>query len=534
MKLLIADDDFNTVERIRSALDYKNCGVTEILTELNGTAAYETIKQERPEIILSDIEMPGMDGLELLHKVSALYETMPEFIFLTCHSDFRYAQQAIRYGVRDYLTKPFEQDELVAVVSMAVVEAGKKVDSSLLRKAGERYRNSQEYLRNTFFQQLFNKTVTGDAARLSQYAKEKGIPFDPEEVFYCCALEAVASQHSVGDSVGDCLFPVRNISAEVMFDSIDYTHVLTVSSEDRIRILLLLSRGRFTKEDIRERCYRLTEMLKKYLGMFALCLVSQESRPDQFADVGDTLWAAVRKYVAMDSRVMFLEEIPVLEGTQNYVPSLGAGQLMGYLQEKQKVALILCIRNEIQRAERDKKLTAEYMKRLHHEIIQAFYGFLAESHVQASALFNNSVYESLLATAQNSPIQMIKYLDYIYDLTMRQIEEVRESQSIIEKTKAYIDEHFREDIGRDSIAEFVCVSPNYLSKVWRRETGSMLREYINECRIREAKRLMGITNYNGKEIAMRVGFGNTTYFSSTFKRYTGLTPSEWKQQNVKS
>ena len=101
------------------------------------------------------------------------------------------------------------------------------------------------------------------------------------------------------------------------------------------------------------------------------------------------------------------------------------------------------------------------------------------------------------------------------------------------RAKNYIQEHYREKIGRGEIAASVFLAPTYLSKIFRESSGMTIREYINFCRVEEAKRLIVSTGYSMSDIAMEVGFDNIPYFFTVFKKRTGMTPDAWRQK-VKS
>ena len=107
MKLLVCDDDISTIDVIQSQLNLQELGITTLLRAYNGEAAIEIIKKERPELVVCDIGMPKVDGIEVLKYV---YENKIycEFAFLTCFEDFEYARTALRYGARNYLKKRVE------------------------------------------------------------------------------------------------------------------------------------------------------------------------------------------------------------------------------------------------------------------------------------------------------------------------------------------------------------------------------------------------------------------------------------------
>ena len=122
MKMLIADDDVSIVDMVENVYSWSFLGIDQVLRAYNGIVAMELIQKERPGIVLCDISMPQMDGIQVLRQVRQEgIET--EFIILTAHADFEYAREALRYGAVNYLTKPFSPEELVAAVEKSRIQA---------------------------------------------------------------------------------------------------------------------------------------------------------------------------------------------------------------------------------------------------------------------------------------------------------------------------------------------------------------------------------------------------------------------------
>jgi len=136
MKLLICDDDISTVDVIQNQLSCAELGISGILRAYNGAAAKDLIARERPELILCDIGMPICDGIEVLKYV---YENkiQTEFAFLTCHEDFEYAKTALLYGACDYITKPFEMEELKISLQRMIASAAQKRSSFLASRQAQ-------------------------------------------------------------------------------------------------------------------------------------------------------------------------------------------------------------------------------------------------------------------------------------------------------------------------------------------------------------------------------------------------------------
>lgn len=126
-------------------------------------------------------------------------------------------------------------------------------------------------------------------------------------------------------------------------------------------------------------------------------------------------------------------------------------------------------------------------------------------------------------------MDFIRWANYLISTAFSCLEQTAKQQSISQKVHRYIRDHYSENIDRNSIAEEFYVSPEYLGKVYKRETGKSLKDSISEYRIQKAKELLLTPNVRIGEVAMQVGFDSFTYFSTMFKKYTGVTPNEYRK-----
>ena len=123
----------------------------------------------------------------------------------------------------------------------------------------------------------------------------------------------------------------------------------------------------------------------------------------------------------------------------------------------------------------------------------------------------------------------MKFAQSLFDFVVSVLHSRDDSADVIIKAKKYIAEHFREDIDRDDVASVIHITPNYLSKKFREETGMTLRQYINQLRIEEAKRLLLSTNMSIIEISSEIGYDNSSYFSTVFRKMCGVSPARWRE-----
>ena len=159
MKVLIVEDEHNILEMIEKTIPWESLGITEVLSAENGRDGLSVIRETKPDIVISDIEMPVMDGIamtgELLEDVYR-----PEVIFLTAHAEFSYAQAAIRFGVVDYLLKPFLPEKLIAVLTKAIVRCREKRKENVPEEPENP--ESARLMQQAFFLELLNHVFPAD------------------------------------------------------------------------------------------------------------------------------------------------------------------------------------------------------------------------------------------------------------------------------------------------------------------------------------------------------------------------------------
>ena len=153
--------------------------------------------------------------------------------------------------------------------------------------------------------------------------------------------------------------------------------------------------------------------------------------------------------------------------------------------------------------------------------------------VQAHILFLDQTSKKLYKNAENSLFDMMKWATYITNRAIDYINEMQQSESVVEKAKRFIQLNYSENITNQDVADHVFLTPGYLAKIFKAETGQYISNYINECRIRAAKELLLKSDSSISDIALQSGFDNISYFSTVFKKITGDTPYEFRKKNGK-
>ena len=198
--------------------------------------------------------------------------------------------------------------------------------------------------------------------------------------------------------------------------------------------------------------------------------------------------------------------------------------------ERDKLKIVNTLKGELEWLTKENMLDSITFHCIQHDFMQVVYSFLYKNEVQAHILFLDQISQKLFKNAENSLFDMMKWAAYITNKAIDYITETQQSESVVEKAKRFIQLNYARDISNQDVADHVFLTPGYLAKIFKAETGQYINNYINECRIKAAKELLMRSNENISEIALQSGFDNISYFSTVFKKVTGISPYVFRKE----
>lgn len=494
-KLLVVDDEIWFREGLVQLIGGNQLGWEVVGEASDGEEALLAVAMHKPDLVITDINMPVMDGLQLMEELS---RTNPDIkvIILTGYRDFEYAQRALRYGAVEFLLKPFSLDEAYRA----------------LRKAYEELRLKKRKVR------VAEQERQTDLLR----AAVSGLP---------------------------CERTLREQWEEEWRDA-DFC-LLRVFGYD-------LPDKRYTASDVNLLHYAVTNILQELLqrgetkGLFIP--LSKESfafllEPAGGEEYREAVQDALQSFIGLKGiwrqlgTVVRFEDLSVLYGSVQIGP--GEGNDSGPAAEDgtfplKEELLALLVTSDLSAAERR---LAEYVdgaaalelqpcKRNIYEMLTVLSGILMTEfkHLNAAAagdglnpariLEIQSVPE-LLAWARE---RCAGFLDIFSHWLNEQ------QDNVVVQAKQYIDTHYQQACSLQTVAAQVHVTPNYLSNLFKKETGIGFTQYISQLRIDRAKALLQGTRLRMTEIAERVGFDNSSYFTVVFKQITGESPRAYRRR----
>lgn len=529
-QLILADDETEIRQGLKEVIPFEALGFTVVGESANGMEALQLCEQLEPDLLITDIRMPLMDGLTLCRRVR---EAVPatQFIILSGYDDFEYARQAIEVKTMGYLLKPISAAEFAAVLKQAKIDLDEEFHKRTdIRRLREHFRESLPLLRETLMGSLLSGGVAADRALAS--ARKYGEDLQAQS--YAVALVRPAEAED-GAGIGDPelrIFAVRNILAEVLEARAQGYRIQIFMYNSMLAVLFLLSS---TDDTLFSDCLHHLEEARKtvrhyldfplFLGVSSLC-----------SELSRTASAARQAATALDQCVLSGQEqtLCISDLQRNGQAELTADEL-----------LLRKLSNLIKSGDGPQStlLLAELMDacRHGHPSPKAWQAYLLEILLCILHLISEL---SLSRDTLDEPLEQLTQLilcscpsvDSAQDALQQLITAVlsaadrqrkTSSRLLADEAEQYLRENYaQEDMTLEKLCLHLHISPSYFSMVFKKETRKTFHQYLTELRMDKALTLLRSTELKTAEIAQQVGLPDPSYFSYCFKKHFGHSPSK--------
>lgn len=528
--VFFVDDEIIVREGIRNCLAWENTQFSLVGEAQDGEIALSMIQDIKPDILITDIKMPFLNGLELSKMVKKMQPWI-KIIILSGHDEFEYAKQAISIGVVDYLLKPFTAEELLKCLkktSDEIEHERKKSDEMILLK--HQLDLNSDVLKDRFLCDLVKKQVSIENC----ISKATELNLDLIARWYTILLIKIVNTEK----------SISNVSLKSVL-----TNILEKNNESE-RNFIIFS---FNKDSSSE---TLGIIVKNY---------NAEVVEDDFFSIADAIKHEILRNkdafvcIGIGSTVERIANISTsfeeAENALNVAIQSGTNKIIYFSDVKNEVSGNLLklggdpIVDQLKYALQEEidQITSDYLKLIGEnnyqfsiigsylmiEVIVASCKIIEELGGLVDDVFPEMKSQSFVSNAVSSVESFTKETKRL----LQKVLEYRDSRmnskyaDMILKAKKYIDKHYNDqDICLHSVAEEVNVSPNHFSAVFSQECGFSFIEYLTGVRIEVAKKLLKTSDLKALDIAYEVGFNDPHYFSFIFKKITGLTPIEYRNK----
>ncbi|MEK5057034.1 hypothetical protein BK126_18075 [Paenibacillus sp. FSL H7-0326] len=531
-KLMIVDDEMLMRIGIRSSLMWEEHGFRIVGEAGNGKEALEIALRSTPDLIITDIKMPLMDGLELIREISKALPSC-RYVILSNFDEIAYVKEALRLGALDYLIKseisPASLTDLLTRIRGKMLSEMGSQDS--LFAAPFHYTQSLTHLKENFFKDLISGLPVGEEAAFK--AEQLQVRLNPHQLvlikFKMDQFEEVKKKYKEKDEKL-LRFSILNVIKEVTPTRENCEIVVESSSEYLVvRNATQVEEGAWRKE-IEKLCGKILSTMKDFMNLTFSVGVSTIV-PDLLSlkrayREADAAWR--HRFFTGGSSIHFFEDM-------TFTTDCAGVQYTLSRDRENKLRLLLDRHN----AEWMSNFLDEF--RIELEEAWADEQAIRKAYVLLLEIFNTQFSQAsraLLLSERKSPYESVSAAETWYELhriVQDYVLECLQTKSRTMQQLTYADiavdiihQYYAEDITLQSVASQINVNPSYLSRVFKQEKNENFVSYLTRIRIEKAKSYLENRRLRVYEVADKVGYHNYTYFSKIFKKIVGVSPEEYR------
>lgn len=517
MKILIVDDEKIILEKLKMSVRQIFTEKDSIVSADNAGKALELILSEQPDIILTDIRMPGKDGLYIS---SFVHQNFPDkiVILITGFSDFKYAQTAIKNHVFDYILKPIDESILKESLQKAVHTITERKNQAIMRKKYETYLD--ENIRN-LQKDFFERLLFRNTASISSTFKEETSMLRLNHIknYYLMYCKCITNE-------------VKSLEKEYYF-----THIAEHYLQEQIPDALIFSYG----NTLYSLCPNIDEIqLTKVIGF-----IHSELKKN-----GVLMSAAVSSYSETLSDIPLLrnqtmEIFNVLKNSEHFVMlyrDLESSPVMGMYEKSNYFQMLLNTLSAGDSSALQKRFqeishffageSSDEFNSFMYSFMTLFLSFfqspsqeLSES-VHSATRTQKDLFDASASTEEKAKVfqdWLLKISDFL------NADKVSKTNYLTSQLLEYIRANYEKPLSLYSIADEFNRSTPYISRLIKQTTGKNFTDLLTDLRIQKARELLKTSSYHVNEISHMVGYPNFRYFSRIFKQQTGMTPNDYRK-----
>jgi len=530
IRVLIVDDEIYAVKGLISGVRWEEIGVDEVHEAYHAPMAQQLLREREIDIVVCDIEMPEMNGLELMEwvKNEGLH---PETIVLTCHSEFAYAKEAVRLGSLQYLLKPVVYSELEQALLAAI---GKVNERRRLNEADEQYgkivelwNSRKPLLIERFWQDVLERRISPSPVSVERALSAYGMNLNELSVVRLILISVEGWDKPLNERDELIMeFALRKAAEEVLLPGM----AGNVIEDHRGNILVVLYEGEqeVSVEELEARCREYLEACRRYFFCRVSCYVGETTA---LADVLNGYLSLLdREYRNVGvANAVIRGAAPEDAAQPGTVPSLTEPMLdwADLLEQGLTREFALGLDEWLGRLDAG-TATVDTLISSYHSLLQVIYYAMHRKGLQAKQLYEIADCPGA-DEATRSVARFKEWAGCIAGAAGKLFSHLQAESPVIQKVKAYIADHLEEDLTREQLASVAFVNPAYLSRLFRKETGTVLTDFILREKMRKAAELLAATDDSVSEIADRLHYGNFSYFARLFRKVHGVTPHDYRK-----
>lgn len=537
IEVLLVDDETYVTESLAATIPWRDLGVSQIYQAASAIEAMSLLEEQSIDIMITDIRMPGMDGLELIEQAQQRWPDL-RCMLLTGYSDFQYAKKAIQLKAVDYLLKPVNDDDFILNLEQHI---------SALRQEWEK---AEQYHRLVYSrksdlgvlrQNLLQELVLGGIrsaeairSKLAQY--EIAVQVNDTALLMAVQLGKRFERMDAA-SVALMEYAIGNIAEDIFGAPYRVWH--GKAPHDCLVIIVSAAPETDSFAFVKERIYKLGAIFQQEVGSYlkgdiALVISHWFTFPEGLSAAYREALAAMFRLKQEETALLFMEDMPDSPRTgANAIEELYKPPSLIHLLEARQWAAARSKLDKLFDAMAGSPISREELYEIYFTVMNASLYVSHKQGLDAGGMAPAGV-DIWLDRSRFSSLDKLKgWAAETLGRLERQTEDGGESYSkkhIICQVQELVTGDPGADVSVKTIADKVFLHPVYLSKIFKNETGESLGDYIIRIRMERAVYLLKHTNKKIYEITAELGYQNPQYFSKVFKKVYGMTPNEYRDQ----
>lgn len=527
-KVLIADDEYLIFNLIKNIIQWDDLKLEFAGYSLNGQDLLQQIIDIHPSIVITDISMPVMDGIELIRRTREL--NIPcRFIIISGYKQFEYAHNALKYSVDDYILKPINESELN--------EALRKITADLQKIDEDTATISHPIIHSerpgkSFFLKRIIWEIQSPSVSLDYVSKEFGINF--KEGFFrliCIKLDFTELNQEMFEHM-----KTLNDKLVAMFhEEFEPDCYQVLSSIERNSIFFAVNYSRNTSIGFPQKLQNFYNKVTNFLDLFAglKLTIGVGNEYERVFELGLSYKDAVN---AIHYRIITGCGTIIYRHKLLSVTNLSETEKNNYISKFSKAIetfnlfdFTTTLNQLFYNAQESFPLfdVIGIIDKICHLLVNIDFSFddAEYSLEEICCHIHDSIENALTLTSLKNAV--LKHVTYIFEFILHAIK--NQSTKPIRSVLKYIEENYNKSIHLDDCAQLVSLNPAYLSNIFKKETGENFVDYLNNYRIEKSKELLKYSNITISEIAFSSGFPDARYYSKIFKKLIGITPKDYKK-----
>ncbi|MDD3339345.1 MAG: response regulator [Lachnospiraceae bacterium] len=529
--VLLVDDEEEVIQVIMKKINWEGLGFSVIGYATNGAKALEMVEEFQPDVVMTDIKMPYMDGMELANHIKTEYP-ITKILLLSGFDEFEYAKEAIHLEVEEYILKPVNSVELTNVFTQLKTKLDQEISEKRnIQVLQKNYMDSLPFLQTNFYASLMEGRIPRE--EIPKYLTDYQISFDGP--FYCCIVVHTSFRQITENMTAPLLLTFVQKQAQERLGEKWQAKCFSYLGNT---ILIAQLNHENDVSDLTDECDRFCGYAHRIIG--AVVVVGIGRVCEDILDLPQS-YAGAREAVSYraiygTSRAINMKEIAPQEmSRQRATHETELANLFKMIRLNTEEAITGAVDSYLDHISFQKKSLQQ-----HHidimELVSELYRFTINNEIDVEEFLGDvrTLYISLLDL---EPEALRKWL---LDKSLSFHEELssarnKSTKSFVARAQEYVRNNYaNEELSLDSVCDILSVSNSYFSTIFKKETGASFIGYVTDYRMDQASRQLIESNEKSHIIAKNVGYTDPNYFSYVFKRRFGVSPSKYRTEYAES